>query len=477
MTENQHIEWKSSWRDEFFKWICGFANAQGGKLVVGKDDHGKVVGIANAGRLMEDLPNRVRDLLGILVDVNLKISGGKDYLEIAVPAYPSPISYKGHYYLRSGSTNQELKGAVLDRFLLGKLGRHWDDIPVPGVTVDDLDPAAFKHFRTAGARSGRVDAAILQDSNTVILDNLQLREGGYLRQAALLLFHENPERFVPGAYVKIGFFRNDADLAYQDEVHGNLFLQAEKTLDLLLTKYMKAYISYEGIHRVERFLFPKDALREVLLNALVHRDYSTGVPIQIRVYEDRIRFSNDGQLPEGWTVEQLLQPHQSKPHNPLLAGAFFRSGDIESWGRGIDKIRKACREHGSDFPQFRAELTSMTVEFCGIVPEGADRVDTKSTWSQRQAGSKDESLAGRQAPDKYPTSTRQVLAALEAENAPLSRAVLQQAAQFSDREHFVNEHLNVLLEAGLVEMTLPDKPRSSRQKYRLTDRGRQLLEG
>jgi len=375
MKESQNTEWKSSWQDEYFKWICGFANAQGGVLVIGRDDDGAIVGVANALKLLEVLPNRIRDLLGILVDVNLKTEDGKDCLEIVVPAYLSPISYRGHYYKRSGSTNQELKGSALDRFLLGKLGRHWDDAPVPGVSVEDLDPDAFRHFRKSGARSGRVDAAVLQDSNAVILDNLQLREGHYLRRAATLLFHETPERFVPGAYVKIGFFRNDADLAYQDEVHGNLFLQAEKTLDLLLTKYMKAYISYEGIQRVERFLFPPDALREVLLNALVHRDYSTGAPIQIRVYEDRIRFSNDGQLPEGWTVEQLLQSHQSKPHNPLLAGAFFRSGDIESWGRGIDKIRTACREHGADFPVFRADVTSMTVEFSGNVPENSVSID------------------------------------------------------------------------------------------------------
>ena len=375
MSENQHIEWKSSWRDEFFKWICGFANAQGGTLVVGKDDSGKVIGIANAGKLMEDLPNRVRDLLAILVDVNLKTAGGKDYLEIAVPAYPSPISYKGHYYLRSGSTNQELKGAALDRFLLGKLGRHWDDIPVPGVTVDELDPAAFKLFRDAGARSGRVDEAVLKDSNRVILDNLQLREGNYLRRAAMLLFHETPERFVPGAYVKIGFFRTDADLAYQDEVHGNLFLQAKTTLGLLLTKYMKAYISYEGIQRVERFLFPKDALRELILNALVHRDYSTGAPIQIRVYEDQLWIANDGQLPVGWTVEHLLTRHASKPHNPLIAAAFFRTGDIESWGRGIEKVRAACAANDTDFPTFHSEPGGLMVFFKGSVPPGESPAD------------------------------------------------------------------------------------------------------
>ncbi len=120
---------------------------------------------------------------------------------------------------------------------------------------------------------------------------------------------------------------------------------------------------------MERFLFPRDALREVLLNALVHRDYSTGIPIQIRVYEDQMRFYNDGRLPEGWTVKQLIRKHKSQPYNPLIANAFFRTGDIEAWGRGIDKIRAACLENDTRFPEFEFDPTGLMVEFNGRVPE------------------------------------------------------------------------------------------------------------
>ena len=454
MKENQVVEWKKSWRDEYLKWICGFANAQGGRLVIGKDDAGNVTGLPDAARLMEDLPNKIRDLLGIIVDVNLKSTRGKEHLEIDVEPYPCPVSYKGRYYTRSGSTKQELTGAALNKFLLRKQGIHWDGVPVPYVSAKDLADMAFKHFRTAAKKSGRMNEAVLHDSNETIIGNLQLREGKYLKRAALLLFHEDPERFVPGAYVKIGFFRSDADLAYQDEVHGNLFEQAEKTLDLLLTKYMKAYISYEGITRVERFLFPRDALREVLLNALVHRDYSTGVPIQIRVYEDRVRFSNDGQLPEGWTVEQLLETHTSKPYNPLIAGAFFRTGDIESWGRGIDKIRDACRADNVDFPAFEFEPTGLTVEFKGVVPqetEGIPQTGTKSALSRHQVD---------------------ILRKCVSESGLVD---LMSLTGRSDRTKFKRQVMNPLLEAGLIEMTIPDKPRSSKQKYRLTAKGSEIV--
>ena len=108
MKEQQNVEWKQSWRDEYLKWIRGFANAQGGTLVIGKNDRGEVVGVDNAERLLVDIPNKVRDILGIVVAVNLRRKAGRDWLEIVVDAYPSPISYKGEYHLRSGSTKQEL---------------------------------------------------------------------------------------------------------------------------------------------------------------------------------------------------------------------------------------------------------------------------------------------------------------------------------------------------------------------------------
>ncbi len=153
-----------------------------------------------------------------------------------------------------------------------------------------------------------------------------------------MLFSDEPERYVSGAWIKLGFFVTDDDLRYQDEIHGNLFTQVEKAMEVLKLKYLKAYISYEGIQRLETYLFPLLALREALLNAVIHKDYSSGIPIQISVYEDHIVIWNAGQLPESWTMERFLGKHPSNPYNPLLANAFFRSGHIESWGRGIERF-------------------------------------------------------------------------------------------------------------------------------------------
>jgi len=363
MPETQNIEYKQSWRDEYLKWICGFANANGGIIFLGKDDNGKVVGVSDAKRLLEDIPNKVRDTLGILVDVNLQNAPQGDFIEILIEAYPYPVNYKGQYHYRSGSTKQELKGAALDKFLLQKKGKRWDGVPVPKVSANDLNQETFDFFRRRAFKSQRIEEDILTDTNEHLLANLQLIENDFLKRAAILLFHKKPENFITGAYIKIGFFESDDDLKFQDEVHGNLFEQVERAIDLLFTKYIRSAISYEGIHRIEKYDYPKDAIREALLNAIAHKDYSGGVPIQISIYMDKIIFWNEGQLPENWTVKNLLEKHASRPFNPDIANALFRSGYIEAWGRGTIKIINDCREAKIPTPIFNNNSTDITIEF------------------------------------------------------------------------------------------------------------------
>lgn len=363
MTESQNIEYKSSWRDEYLKWICGFANASGGSIFIGKDNAGNVVGVTDAKKLLEEIPNKVRDTLGILGDVNLHTTTQGDFIEIIVEGYPYPVNYKGQYHYRSGSTKQELKGAALDKFLLQKKGKRWDGVPVPNIAAPDLKQETFEFFRKRAIKSQRIEEDTLTDTNEHLIENLQLKENDFLKRAAILLFHSNPEKFVTGAYIKIGYFEKDDDLKFQDEIHGNLFEQVERTMDLLFTKYIKAEISYEGINRIEKYEYPRDAVREALLNAIAHKDYSGGVPIQISVYSSKIIFWNEGQLPENWTIENLLTKHPSKPYNPDIANALFRSGYIECWGRGTLKMIRECELAELPKPVYFYDMSGFFAEF------------------------------------------------------------------------------------------------------------------
>ena len=224
-----------------------------------------------------------------------------------------------------------------------------------------------------------MDDADLMDDNHGLLEKLRLYEGDYLKRAAALLFHPDPERYVTGAFVKVGFFREGMDLVYQDEVHGNLFQQIIKLMDLLCTKYMKAIITYEGIHRIETLPMPREALREALLNACINKDYAEPSPIQIRVYENKLEIVNGGVLPDGWTVKTLLSSHRSFPYNPDIANTFFRSGEIEAWGRGIERIIMACKKEGFSTPEFRYDASGIWTIFNFEYPERATIQDYPKT--------------------------------------------------------------------------------------------------
>jgi ATP-dependent DNA helicase RecG len=362
--ESQNIEYKRDWNDEYIKWICGFANSQGGKICIGISDDGKVYGLSNEKKLMEDIPNKVKDILGIMIDVNLKTKSKKNYIEIIVEQYPYPVNYRGQYFFRSGCTKQELKGAALDRFILKKQGNRWDGVPQPKLMIKDLSKSAFDYFKKQAAHTNRITPKELKDNPQVLLEKLLLKtDTGYYKRATVLLFHPNPEKYIAGAFVKIGYFNTDDDLAFQDEIHGNLFEQVEKTMDLLLTKYLKATISYKGLYRIEQYPMPKPALREAVLNAIIHKDYSSAIPIQISVYADMLMIWNEGQLPDNWTVARLKIKHPSRPFNPDIANCFFRAGLIETWGRGTINILNECKLAKVAAPSFKYDLSGFIIEF------------------------------------------------------------------------------------------------------------------
>ena len=123
MPEQQNIEWKQSWRDEYLQWVSGFANANGGAIYIGKNDSGEVVGVSNYKNLLDELPNKIRDTTGIVCEINLHEEDGKFFIEILVDTFSSPVSYRGKFYLRSGSTNQLLNGSALEDFILKKGSR------------------------------------------------------------------------------------------------------------------------------------------------------------------------------------------------------------------------------------------------------------------------------------------------------------------------------------------------------------------
>jgi len=356
MIEKQNIEWKQSWRDEYLKWISGFANASGGVLYIGKDDKGNVVGISDHERLLVELPNKISSKLGVICDINHFEESGKHFIEIITKPYSNGISYNGKYYYRSGSTNQELRGNDLTEFLLKKTGKTWDDIVESSSTLDDIDEKTIKDFLQFGIDSGRINSNDKSLDRKSVLEKLRLIDGDKITRSAILLFGKNPMKYYVSSFLKIGKFgKSSSELLSQEIVEGNLFEQLDQTLKILFTRFIDTSISYEGIQRIETYEYPYDAVREILLNAFTHRTYENS-PIQISVYPDRIRFWNQGELLSPLTPEKLKIDHTSITRNPNIARTFFRAGFVESWGRGTIKIIEECQKAGLLEPSIE-ELT------------------------------------------------------------------------------------------------------------------------
>ena len=191
MIENQHTEFKTSWRDEYIRYVSAFSNAKGGVLYLGVDDDGKIVGLENASKLLETLPNLINQKTGILPSIELKQEENKQFIVVGIQASIVPISYHGHYYMRSGSVTTELQGAQLNEFLLKRSGLTWDEIIVDDFTSDELDIPTIENFKRLAI--DRLPYIMHEENHLRILQKLNLMKGAKFKRAAVLLFAKNPQ--------------------------------------------------------------------------------------------------------------------------------------------------------------------------------------------------------------------------------------------------------------------------------------------
>ena len=259
MKETQNIEFKQSWRDEYLKYVSGFANAKGGSLMIGVNDAGEIIGVKDSKALLESIPNKIVTTTGIVADVDLLEKDGLEYIKIDIPASNTPVTYGGRIYYRSGSTLQELDGMAAQNFLKSRTDSRWDSQVVSGATLDDIDPNAIKYFVKNGIEKGRLSKATENDSIEKILGNLELlTPAGELTMAALMLFGKRPQSYCLNARFKIGRFGDrSSDLIIQDLIDGNLIQMADKIIDTLSAKYLIRPIHYEGMQRVEPLEIPE----------------------------------------------------------------------------------------------------------------------------------------------------------------------------------------------------------------------------
>ena len=448
MPEQQNIEYKQSWHDDYLKWICGFANAIGGDIYIGRDDSGKVVHLANYAKLLEDIPNKICNAMGIICDVQLQDEEGKKYITIKVNPYSVPVSLRGRYYYLSGSTKLELTGVELTEFLLKKSGKSWDEVPEEAAKITDIDEISLSRFIEEGEESGRMpDTKGLSTSD--LLDKLRLLDGNKIKRAALILFGKDPNRFYPNIAVKIGRFgRDGSDLKFQEVIEGNLVHLLSEVETQLNYKFLTKKIDFKGLHRIEEGEYPVAALREMLLNALVHRTYM-GASVQIRVFDNKLSIWNEGTLPLGMDMESLKRDHSSRPRNPKIADACFKAGYIDTWGRGTLKIINACKEAMLPEPEMCEMDGGIQITIFKVQNGGAIGSAIVGQVGGPIGGPIGSEIGGQDGSLIYHLTDRQqeVLQIIEEHNKISKRKL---AEQLNINVSAAQAHLDILKEKGLI---------------------------
>ncbi len=349
---SQTVNYRSRWREDCLRGLCGFANARGGTLYLGVNEKGEISGLSpsDCEFILSRVPDIIRETLHIIPEVTLLEEGDLKYISIKVGLSVVPVSYNGVYYVRSGKFSQRASGKEIEELFGGLGGDTWDKQRSPLMQEKDLDPGAVKAYRLAADRK---DGPGLGDRE--YLESLHVRSGNRFTNAAALMFTENPEYWVKEAYTRAGFFDEDGNVLYQEKVTGPLYKQAWETLQTVLARYIRLYGKV--------LPFPEAAVKEALLNAVVHKEYSAAEPVQVRVTKDSVRVINAGYLPANWSMETLMGVHVAAPRNPLIAELFARAGYTDCWGTGLERMRALCEKAGLPAPRLSVSGFGFSVEF------------------------------------------------------------------------------------------------------------------
>jgi len=358
--ETEIVEFKEIPNNSFFEAISAFANTKGGVILIGVDKNGNIKGVDPLPKFLEDLTNRIVNKLSIYPEIEVIEVSNKRVIIIKVPNSSYPVSYDGRYFERVGNTTREISQPKLKALLLK--GQSWDSL-TDSFSIEEIDKGTVKTFVNLAVESKRLTGLSLKDSVDVILSKLGLMVDGKLTNGAILLFSKNPQKYFVNLCVRIGRFKTEATIIDDKWAIGNLFKQFGET-ENILKQLISVKYEINDFYRKDIWDYPISALREVVLNALIHRDYfNVANFILIKVYDDRIWFYNPGRLTEGITIGELKEQHGSFLRNPLIGKVFYLAGLIEQYGSGTVRIVEWMKGAGLPEPEYREGKDGFSVYF------------------------------------------------------------------------------------------------------------------
>ncbi|HNQ62905.1 MAG TPA: UvrD-helicase domain-containing protein [Syntrophorhabdaceae bacterium] len=320
-------------------------------------------------------------------------------------------------------------------------------------TFDDIDPERLQWFvRTAQEKRGFPLSS--KKTTEEILTHLNLAKPGRFTNAAILLFGKQPQRFFVTAEIRCAMFHGNEvskPIPSYQVYKGDVFQQVVMAVDFVLSRInLSVGDRSQSVDVPVEYEIPRKAVTEAIVNAVAHRDYTSNASVQVMLFRNRLEIWNPGQLPFQLPISKLKQPHASYPANPLIAEPMYLTGFIERMGTGIPDMVNACLSAGLREPE--------------LMQEEAFRV---ILWRNGTTTPYD-------TPYDTPHVSNLVKRLIMLISGEMSRPELQKIVGINDISHFRGSYIIPALEQGLLEMTLPDKPKSRQQKYRLTEKGKTL---
>lgn len=390
LSESDVVEFKEQWTASALKELCAFANTKGGILYVGVQNDGSIVGTSADDAQQLLIASHCDTKLHITPVIEVERHAGRAVLAITVRPSAHLVRLDGRYYKRVGTASIEMAEDEMASRLVRQADRTWDEFAAPATLEKDIDEAAIRVFvRDAhGREHPRVPLSIQEsDPIDVILRNLDLlTASSQPTYAAVLLFGRQPQQWIRSAMIRMAYFRSIDDFTAYPDCTGTLFEQLDRALRHIESANPPTFsFSQDSIQRVERPQYPLVAIREALINALVHRDYMRrGSDIEVKMFPDRLVISNPGGLLRGMTLSELRQtPHRSERRNPLIASTCFLVYLVERYGTGTTRIVSECAKAGLPDPEFAADADTFTVTFWKAPVPLSDRQRQVVAWVKK----------------------------------------------------------------------------------------------
>jgi len=346
--ESERVEFKEKFDKESIETSVAFSNSKGGIILVGVSDRGEIKGASVGKETLKEWINKISQSTEptLIVDAEVYEIENKNVVAIIVKESPiKPISYKGICYLRIKNSNRKLTPKEVAELYLQTIGSSWDSYLARDAKTEDIDFKKVKEYIKFANETGR---RRIKEKPLGVLKKLELIKDNKPTWAAILLFGKEPQRFILQAKVHCGKFKfSKVEILDDRMIEGNLIEQVDEVMD-----FIKKYISVRFVitgkpRREEIWEYPLEAIREGIINAIIHRDYTESSEIQVEVYEDRIEIWNPGKLPLGITIDDLYkEDHRSIPRNKLVAQIFYDIGFIEKYGSGTIRMLELCKKAG-----------------------------------------------------------------------------------------------------------------------------------